>query len=192
MLSWSAQAPRHRKALVVFHCSEKDADAVDVAVGPCVRRTGPRGGRLRPLVSPLDQKPGDDLELLASLYTVLTGGQSTEALMALRSEGPGTMARLSPAFAGGLADLGTVSTDVDATLAAQTAVAERWLGAATWPPAMQLGGVRMRVLSFALTCRQAREKGHAAYCWHGPEVPAYGIAHGAGPASYAAYRRSRD
>lgn len=190
MTSWSAPDLKGRKALVVFQCAEKDAAAVDVARGPCVRRTGPRGGKLRPLVSPLDQKP-DDLARFLSLYTLLTGGDAAGALADVQKVAPGTMARLSPAFAEALANLGTIWTDVDFTLAAQKAVAERWLSEVPWPSSMQLGGVLMRVLSFSLVCRQAREKGHEAYCWYGPEVPTYGIAHGVGPASYDAYKKAK-
>lgn len=190
MISWSAPDSKGRKALVVFQCTEQDAAAVDVAVGLCVRRTGPRGGKLRPLVSPLDQKP-DDLPRLVSLYTLLTGGDAAGALADIQTVASGTMARLSPSFAKALADLGTIWTDAESTLAAQKTVAERWLIEASWPVPMQLGGVLMRVLSFSLVCRQAREKKHAAYCWYGPGVPTYGIAHGVGPASYDAYKKAK-
>ena len=175
--------------LVVFHCSPEDVAKVNVAVGPCVPRLGVRGGRVRPLASPLDQWP-DRLGRLESLYALLTGNRGGYALTHRQTVGRGTIAQLSDDLTSRLAELSTVNTAIDSTVADQLAVAQRWFDEDTWPPAMQLGGVRARLLSWALDCRAARELGHLTYCWEGPKVPAYGIARGVGPESYDAYRKS--
>ena len=79
---------------VIFHCSEKDADGIDVAIGPCVPRVGPRGGRLRPLVSPHLQHRVTSLDQVAGLFTVLTGGPAADAFDSVRRGGSGSLARL--------------------------------------------------------------------------------------------------
>src|ERR1700680_4032419 len=103
--------------VVVFRCSEQQAAVIDVAVGPCVPRVGPRGGRIAPLASPLYQMHSNTLAQAAALYTVLTGRPSAEAWENHRTQRQATLARFSERFAAGLAELGTIRTSAEATLA---------------------------------------------------------------------------
>jgi hypothetical protein len=191
-----SEARRLRKflstSLVVFHCTQEQAASINVAVGPCVPRVGPRGGRLRPLASPFAQMHSDTFTHLGALYTVLTSRPGEEAVEDVERQGPGTLARLAKRFATGLTELGTIHTDVESALAAQRGIAARWFATVHWSsPTMKVGGVEMRVLSFAATARLAQQKGHPVYCWHGPAVPTYVIAQGVGQDSYEAYRRAK-
>ncbi len=190
------QASRRRQlddwlstALVVFHCTEEQASGIDVAVGPCVPRVGPRGGRMRPLASHFDQRPSETLDQLASLYAVITKRPALEAFEDRVKRGPGTLAKLSTAFTADLANIGYPPLERDHD--PLQAVAESWFTAIKWPRRMQIGGVRTAVLQFAIAARLGREKGHPVYCWHGPAVPIYGLAMGVGQESYAAYRKAK-
>ena len=176
-------------AVVVFHCTEEQAAAIDVSVGPCVLRVGPRGGRFRPLASPHSQYYSQTLTQLAALYTLLTDLPESEALEDLRQQGPGTLARLANRFVVELVELGTVHADVESVLAAQAVIAARWLAAVEWHPTMR--GLEHRVLAITGTARLAQEKGHPVYCWHGPAVAEYVLARGVGTESYEAYRRAK-
>jgi hypothetical protein len=173
----------------MFHCSDKDADGIDIAIGPCVPRIGPRGGRLRALVSPHLQHRVTTLDQVAGLYTVLTGGPAADAFDRVRSAGSGSLARLSVPFASRLADLGAIEVDAESTLAAQKAIADRWYRAVPWGPEMR--AVDHIVLTFAGASFLARAKGHRTYCWVGPSVREYTIVSGVGQASYEAHRRAK-
>jgi hypothetical protein len=177
------------KALVVFACSPEEAESVDVAVGPCVPRIGPRGGRRRPLASPKSQTYSDTFDHLTALHTLLTGRPATEALEGRRSAGSGTMARLSNSFVDSLAPIGQPSGDPEQMLARHRAIAESWLTATTWPSPMQTGGLETRLLKLTNICRQASENGLSVYAWQGDSVPEYAIAHGVGAESFQEYRR---
>jgi hypothetical protein len=81
--------------------------------------------------------------------------------------------------------------DADAIVGRYEEVAERWFVAVPWPDDMRVRGLTSRLLDWAGKCQLAREKGIGVYCWHGPRVPAYVIAHGVGPESYAAFNRNK-
>jgi hypothetical protein len=56
---------------------------------------------------------------------------------------------------------------------------------------MQVGGLAMRIFMWSVECEKATEKDLTVFCWEGPAVPEYVIAHGVGPESYEAYRKAR-
>ena len=189
--SRTTPAPNRPDALVVFRCSEQQAAEIDVAVGPCVPRIGPRGGRLRPIASPFSQWGPESFDHLRALYAMATGKPETEAIANQRVAGAGTIASLTEQFVTALAGLVETTADPDTAIDACRRIAERWLVAVPWPAPMQVGGLTSRIVAWAGECRLAREKGLGVYCWRGPEVPTFAIAHGVGPESYEAYRQAR-
>jgi hypothetical protein len=170
-------------ALVVFVAAEQEVLKLDISTGPCVARVGPRGGRLRPLASPFSQQIPDDLEDLRSLYDILVQRPTVEALRDLRSDGGGTVARVSEPFVAALAATSTYEH--------ATATAERWLATGRWPTEMQTGGLTGRIVVWSALARHAIKQGLGLYCWYGPGIATYAIAHGVGEDSYQAYRRTK-
>jgi len=170
-------------ALVVFDAAEQDVLKLDISIGPCVARVGPRGGRLRPLVSPFSQHIPDDLEDLRSLYEILVQGPAVEALRDLRSDGWGTLARLTESFVAALAATSTYEQ--------AAATAERWLATGRWPTEIHTGGLTSRIVVWSALARRAIKQGLGFYCWYGPGIPTYAIAHGSGKDSYEAYLRTK-
>ena len=186
-----AQKPDRSRSLVVFRCTEQQAAELDDAAGPYAPRVGPRGGHLRPLASPLAQWSPDSLDHLSALYTVVSGKPRTEALRDRRAVGPGTIAALSDDFVTSLAALSGTGGDADAIVGRYEEVADRWFVAVPWPDGMRVRGLTSRLLDWAGKCQLARKEGMGVYCWHGPRVPAYVIAHGVEPESYAAFKRNK-
>ena len=129
-------------ALVVFDCSPAQAAEIDVTTGPCVPRTGPKGGRRRTLVSPHSQWYSDTLDHLRRLYVVLGGPAEEEPLSDVRSDGPGTIAALRDDFVDRLAAITEKPQWIEA--------GERWLTAAQWPPTMKAQGLNSRLVYRAL------------------------------------------
>lgn len=182
-------------ALVIFTAGERELAALDVAAGPCVR-----AGRKRPLVSPLHQDFGDTLDHVRALHGVLTGDPPDAALGPEQVAGPSRLAALSAELAAALVTLLEAELpQVEAALRRGAVyepprfgeVAARWLAAAGWSPAMELGGLRSRLITWGNVARRARDKGWLAYAWQGPSVPAFGLAFGVGWDSYARHREGK-
>ena len=152
---------------------------MNVAIGPCVERVGPRGGRVRPLVSPWDQRPGR-LDHLERLFELLAGRERGGLVINRVHVEPGTLLTLSPAFAAALRDV-----DIGADR-----VQRLWLDAIDWPKGMQIGGLTMRLLDYSSKAIAARHRGQELYCWSGPELPFLGIASGRTKDDYEEYRRA--
>jgi hypothetical protein len=179
------------KSLVVFVCTAAEAAAVDVAHGPFSPRVGPRGGRVRPLASVHDQMYWDTFEHLSALYSVVTGRPRLEALVDLRTEPQGELARLSDAFVAAFSPIGPPQRDGQDLWAEYLRIAEPWFKAAKWRTDMQIGGLTMRIFHVAWACRKATDRGCQAWAWCGKRVPEYVIASGIGEESYRQYRSSK-
>src|SRR2546421_3661208 len=178
-------------SLVVFFCSAAEANAIDLASGPFSPRVGPRGGHLKPFASVHSQHYGDTLEHLAALYPILTGQPASEALLDLRYDPPGAIARVSDGFVRALAAIGPPQREGQDLWAIYDRIAAGWLTTIKWRKSMQLSGLSMRIFTYAYACRRGAEKGTPVWAWHGKAAPEYVIAHGVGEESYDAYRRQR-
>ena len=179
------------KSLVVFVCSEADIDSMDIATGPFKERVGPRGGRVKPLASVLSQQYGDTLDHLGALFSLITGRSADEAWAEIRRRDAASLARFSDAFVEALAPIGPPRREGQDLGAIYHRIAEKWITAVRWSPRMQVGGLTMRIFDYSHRCRIGMEKGLPVWAWYGPRVPAYGIAHGVGQASYEEYRTRR-
>ena len=80
---------------VIFTAPDKDIERIDIAVGPCVGRVGPRGGHLRPLVSPLDQRR-DRVGHLEALFGIIEPEPRGDLWTRCQSDPPGRLCRFSP------------------------------------------------------------------------------------------------
>jgi hypothetical protein len=183
------------RALVVFACSPADAKAIDIALGPCQPRFGPKGGRLRPYALPSSQSYSTTFEHLARLFSILTDHPPPDAVTDIRKAGPGTMGRLTYDFIEVLATVRVTSLaalhDGGKPFQLENDISQHWIHESRWPSSMQVGGLAMRIFMWSVECEKAIEKDLNVFCWEGPAVPEYVIAHGVGPESYEAYRKAR-
>lgn len=162
-----------------------------MVAGPFVDRVGPRGGRVRPLASVLDQQYWDTFDHLAALYHVATGRPAGEALLDHRRGQSAELARLSDSFVDALGPIGPPQREGQDLDAEYRRLAELWFAAVIWTPDMQLGGLWNRVFHVAWVCRKARDRGIQAWAWEGKLLPMYAIASGSDEASYREYRRQK-
>jgi hypothetical protein len=183
------------RALVVFACSQADAKDIDIALGPCQPRFGPKGGRLRPYALPSSQSYSTTFEHITRLYSILTDRPPHEAVTHVRKADPGTIGRLTDDFIQVLATVRITSLaaldDGGKPFQLENDIGQHWKHASRWPSSMQVGGLAMRIFMWSVECEKAIEKDLNVFCWEGPAVPEYVIAHGVGPESYEAYRKAR-
>ena len=183
------------RALVVFACGPADAANIDVALGPCQPRFGPRGGRLRPYALPSSQSYSTTFEQLTRLYSILTERSPTEAVVEIRKAGPGTIGTLTHDFVTVLTDIRKRSlaafNDGGEPFQLENEIGQRWMSSIRWPSTMRVGGLGMKIFSWSVECEKATEKHLNVLCWEGPAVPEYVIAYGTGPESYDAYRKAK-
>ena len=182
--------PGRRACTVVFTAPADVVAGLEVAVGPCVHRRGPRGGHLQPIASPLDQRP-DRVDHLQALFGVLSPGETGEVWNERIDEPPGTLLTLRRVFA---AALRAYSADWPAYGGTggpthSDAIERAWLAAVDWPPGQATGGLTMRLLGYAIEAQTAGERGQELYCWTGPEVPMASIASGRTVRDFDDYRR---
>jgi hypothetical protein len=170
---------RPRTCTVVFTATPEGIAAMDVGIGPCIERVGPRGGRIRPLVSPWDQHP-DRIDHLVRLFAILVAGDRGDLCVERIQVGRGTLDTLSPNFVAALREVETGSERVQ----------HAWLDAIDWPKGQQIGGLTMRLLDYAAKAEIAHQRGQALYCWSGPELPFLAIASGRTQRDYDEYRRA--
>jgi hypothetical protein len=163
----------------VFTASAAEIAAMDVAVGPCVDRVGPRGGRVRPIASRWDQNP-DRVDHLQALFEILVPGDRGELVTRVVESPPGTLLTLSPAFAAALRPFGT---NVEPILG-------EWLARIDGPKGQQIGGLLVRLQQYEIAARLADVRQQELYCWSGPEVPIFAIASGRTAKDYEEYRRA--
>jgi len=168
-----------RTCTVVFTATAQEVAAIDVTIGPCVERVGPRGGRVRPIVSPWDQHP-DRIDHLERLFEILVPGDRGDLSVGRIQDGRGMLDTLSPEFANAIREFESGSEQIQ----------RAWLHAIDWPKGMQIGGLTMRLLDYAVRATTAHQRGQALYCWSGPELPFLGIASGRTQADYEEYRRA--
>jgi hypothetical protein len=198
MYSRWVQDPKARRflsrAVVVFACTPADAATIDVAVGPCQPRWGPRGGRLRPLALPSSQSYSTTFEHLASLYSTLTNRPTKDAVSDVRRVGPGTVGRLTEHFVEALTAVRLRSMaefeNGAEPFQVEHEIGQRWISGSRWPQSMRVGGLAMRIFDWSVECEKATEKHLQVFCWEGPAVAEYVIAHGTSRESYEAYRKA--
>jgi hypothetical protein len=182
-------------ALVVFACSPADAKAIDITLGPCQPRFGPKGGRLRPYALPSSQSYSTTFEHLTRLFSILTDHPPPDAVTDIRKADPGTIGRLTDDFIEVLATVRVTSLAAlhvgGKPFQLENDISQHWIHASRWPSSMQVGGLAMRIFMWSVECEKAIEKDLNVFCWEGPAVPEYVIAHGVGPESYEAYRKAR-
>jgi hypothetical protein len=171
-----------RTATVVFTARDDEVASMNVRIGPCVERVGPRGGRVRPIVSPWDQY-SDRVDHLETLFEILVPGDRVDLVAGRVEQPPGALLTLSPDFAAALRDM-------DPSDAGHERIQRAWLAAVDWPKGMQLGGLTMRLMEYNAKARTALHFGHGLYCWSGPELPFLGIASGHTQQDYEEYRRA--
>ncbi len=163
---------------VVFTARDDEVAAMDVAVGPCVERVGPRGGRVRPIVSPWEQHR-DRMDHLESLFEILVPRKRGDLVVDRILVERGTLSTLNRDFASALREV-----DIGSERAQRA-----WLDAIDWPNGMQIGGLTMRLLDYTAKAAAAHHRGQALYCWSGPELPFLAIASGRTHSDYEEYRR---
>lgn len=169
-----------RSSTVVFTARDDEVSAIDVAIGPCLERVGPRGGLVRPIVSPLDQHP-DRIDHLERLFEILVPMERGDLIVERVEVKPGTLVTLSPGFANALREVNVLADEVQ----------RAWLDAIDWPTGQQIGGLTMRLLDYSSKAVTAFHRGQPLYCWSGPELPFLAIASGQTPRDYEEYRRSK-
>jgi hypothetical protein len=69
-------------------------------------------------------------------------------------------------------------------------IGERWMSCARWRRPMKVSGLAMRIFNWSVECETATEEGLQVFCWEGPAMPEYVLAHGTGTDSYEAYRKA--
>jgi hypothetical protein len=99
--------------------------------------------------------------------------------------GLGTLAALGEDFQERLAAV------LDEAQQTKTELARRWLAASRWPRSMRVNGLSTRLTFWCSDAHQAKQNGRAMYCWYGPSVQEYAIAHGHGQQEYEAYRGNK-
>jgi len=173
---------------VVFSCEESELSRFSIKTGPCVPLV--EGGRS--LVSALTQDGGETPALTAALYTALTGGSASEALLLIDRVGKGRLSRCSDGFVDAiaaaseeshrLADEDEARGDDDLTtfVRHQAALSDAWMSAGRWPRSVV--GLQNRLIRLG-TAREARANGWPVFAWHGPPVPQFVVISGHGPYS---------
>lgn len=173
---------------VVFSCEESELSRFSIKTGPCVPLV--QGGQ--PLVSALTQDGGETPALTAALYTALTGGSASEALLLIDRAGKGRLSRCSDGFVDAmaaaneeslrLADEDEARGDHDLTtfVRHQEALSGAWMSAGRWPRSVV--GLQNRLVRLG-TARVARANGWPVFVWHGPPVPQFVVISGLGPYS---------
>ena len=160
---------------VVFSVPDRRLREMDVATGPCL----PIGGRKRPLRTPSAQDHGEGPEQTATLYTVLSGRPSHEALTLLEAKGKGSLYAFSEAsFAAMLADdevagaildqdkPGEAGVGLDLFIRRQEELSAAWIATGVWPRAVTGTNHRLRTG----LAREAAAKGNRVFVWYGPAV----------------------
>lgn len=183
------------RALVVFACDPADAAKVDVALGPCQPRFGPRGGRLRPYALRSSQSYSTTFEQLTCLYSILTARPPTEAVTQLLKAGPGTMGRLTDQFVEVLSAIRARSlasfNGGGEPFQIENEIGQRWMTSVRWPRAMRVGGLGMKIFQWSVECETATKKNLSVFVWEGPAVPERVIVHGTSFEEYETYRKAR-
>jgi hypothetical protein len=182
-----------QQAVVMFQALDSEAEALDLKLGPFAERYGPRGGRLGPLASLLDQYP-DSLEHIEALFGLLVPHR--DFWISVRLDEVASLRQCHPDVVTALADLSesvqrAARVDADSAVSLMDAVAQRWFTAAEWPVSQQAGGLFSRLVAFTWTARKARERGRGVYCWFGPYRSPYVIVSGHTMEEYETYRRAK-
>jgi hypothetical protein len=179
---------------VIFTASDKDIERLDIAVGPCVDRVGPRGGHLRPLASPLDQlqDPPGHLEALGA---IVVPGPPGDLWTECHADRPGRLCLFSPWIATALAQIWMSSNDPDEVdghrLPSLDEVAQAWFSAVPWPERQQVNGLTSRLLNVVWKARRARDHDQGLYSWFGPMRPWFALASGTTEQEYEAYKATK-
>jgi hypothetical protein len=117
------------------------------------------------------------------------------AVTDVRRVGPGTMGRLTEHFVEALTAvrLRSMTEFENGTepFHAEHEIGQRWISGTHWPRSMKVGGLAMRIFHWSVECEKATEKHLQVFCWEGPAVPEYVIAHGTSRDSYEAYRKAK-
>lgn len=183
------------RALVVFACDAVDAAKVDVALGPCQPRFGPRGGRLRPYALPSSQSYSTTFEQLTCLYSILTDRTPSEAVTQVQNAGPGRMGRLTEQFVEVLGAIRARSLDSfnagGEPFQVENEIGQLWMTSVRWPRSMRVGGLGMKIFTWSVECEGATKKDLSVFVWEGPAVPERVIAHGSSVEEYEAYRLAK-
>ena len=162
---------------------------MDISRGPCIERTGPRGGRRKPLVSKWDQW-NDPPERMAVLFTLLSDA-AAEPWSDRRSEGNGSLFRFGATYAECLAAVGPVyPPDADRDRAYRD-LAAAWLHAASWPTDQTAAAVEQRLSAYAHQAILARTGDLGLHYWFGPEVPLRVLVSGTSMQSWEALQKEK-
>jgi hypothetical protein len=158
-----------RRVVVIFTAPDREIAHLNVAVGPCV----PRSGTKRPLVGPFRQETGTPAQLEA-LFRVVVAPPAGSAWEAKRRDGRGRLFAFSDEFVQPLARFsrdyqgGAKEDPTDELIARTEAIATAWMSTRSSPRNLQ--SAELRIAEAAWWARIAQERGQHLYGWFGPRA----------------------
>jgi hypothetical protein len=168
-----------RLASVVFGASDADVAQIDISRGPCIPRTGPRGGYRKPLVSPWQQS-NDAPARMEVLLRLLSGDAGSEPWASRHSVGEGTLFRFSEVYVEWLVALGPRHPPDASRDEVYRDLATAWLHATPWPKEQEVAAVEQRLDECSHKALMSRIDDLGLHYWFGPEIPLYGLVAGVG------------
>jgi hypothetical protein len=179
-----------RLASVVFAASDAEVARIDISVGPCIDRIGPRGGRRKPLVSRWEQSndPPARMEILLQL---VSGDAEAEPWADRQSVGEGSLFRFSELYAARLAALGSRHPPDASRDGVFRDLATAWLHATPWPKEQAATSVEQRLEEYSHKALVSEIDRVGLHYWFGPELPIYRLVAGVGDESWQAWRKEK-